>query len=99
MQKLLEIVRGKPRLKKLLRSKRRATASKELQEHDVRNQAEHLPQVGSYHILMAIEDDEMKQQVVEHLVKMHLPAAELTDDEDILRLGEENQGYTDRFGI
>ena len=52
--------------------------------------AEHLLQVGSYHVLMAMEDAERKQQLQEHLVKVHLLSNELTDDEDILRLCEKN---------
>ena len=50
--------------------------------------AEHMLQVGSYHVLMTMKDEEKRQQLQEHLVKVHLLGNELTDDEKILRLGE-----------
>ena len=48
---------------------------------------EHLLQVGSYHILQALEDPEKRQELEKHLVKGHLLSNELRDEEDILRLG------------
>lgn len=48
---------------------------------------EHLLQVGSYHIMQALQDPEKRQQLEKHLVKVHLLGNELQDDEDILRLG------------
>ena len=51
---------------------------------------EHLLQVGSYYILKAIKDEDDKERLQEHLVKTHLLGQELTDNEDILSLGEKN---------
>lgn len=48
---------------------------------------EHLLQVGTYHILTAIRDEDKRRKLREHLVKVHLLGNELQDDEDILRLG------------
>ena len=48
---------------------------------------EHLLQVGSYHILQALEDPEKREELEKHLVEVHLLGSELQDDEDILRLG------------
>lgn len=48
---------------------------------------EHLLQVGSYHIYQVLQDSARRQQLQEHLVKGHLLGSELSDDEDILRLG------------
>ena len=48
---------------------------------------EHLLQVGSYHILQALEDPEKRQELEKHLVGVHLLGSDLQDDEDILRLG------------
>ncbi len=48
---------------------------------------EHLLQVGSYHILQALEDPEKRQELEKHLIEVHLLGTELRDDEDILRLG------------
>ena len=48
---------------------------------------EHLLQVGSYHIVQALEDPEKRQELEKHLVEVHLLGSELRDDEDILRLG------------
>ena len=48
---------------------------------------EHLLQVGSYHILEALEDPEKRQELEKHLIDVHLLGSELQDDEDILRLG------------
>ena len=48
---------------------------------------EHLLQVGSYHILQALEDPEKRQELEKHLIEVHLLGSELQDDEDILRLG------------
>ena len=45
---------------------------------------EHLLQVGSYHILAAIKDEDKKKKLEEHLVKVHLLGSELGDNEDIL---------------
>jgi hypothetical protein len=50
--------------------------------------AEHLLQVGSYHVMKAIRDSGKRQELVEHLVKVHLLGDELEDNEDILRLGQ-----------
>ena len=52
--------------------------------------AEHLLQVGSYHLIGAIRDREKREKLVEHLVKVHLLGNELSDGEDILRLGEKD---------
>ena len=48
---------------------------------------EHLLQVGSYHIVQALEDPEKRQELEKHLIDVHLLGSELQDDEDILRLG------------
>jgi len=48
---------------------------------------EHLLQVGSYHVLTVIKEPEKRHKLQEHLVKVHLLGDELSDDEDILRLG------------
>jgi hypothetical protein len=48
--------------------------------------AEHLLQVGSYHVLLAMKDLEKRQKLVDHLVKVHLLGDKLKDDEKILRL-------------
>jgi hypothetical protein len=48
--------------------------------------AEHLLQVGSYHILQALKDPQKQQKLQEHLVKVHLLGSELLDDESILKL-------------
>ena len=47
---------------------------------------EHLLQVGSYQILKALDDPEMRKILTEHLVKVHLLGNELKDDETILKL-------------
>ena len=47
---------------------------------------EHLLQVGSYHIVQALEDPEKREELEKHLVEVHLLGSELRDDEDILRL-------------
>ena len=52
--------------------------------------AEHLLQLGSYHVAKANRDPKKRERQVEHLVQVHLLGDELTDDEDILRLGEDN---------
>lgn len=49
---------------------------------------EHLLQLGSYHMVKAINDPEKRERLVEHLVKVHLLGDELSDNEDILKLGE-----------
>ena len=49
---------------------------------------EHLLQVGSYYTLTAIKDEDKRRTLEEHLVKEHLLGDELSDDEDILRLGQ-----------
>ena len=49
---------------------------------------EHLLQVGSYYILLASNDPQKRQQLQEYLFKVHLLGNELSDDEEILRLGE-----------
>jgi len=48
---------------------------------------EHLLQVGSYHIVQALEDPEKRQELEKHLIEVHLLGSELQDDENILRLG------------
>lgn len=48
---------------------------------------EHLLQVGTYHILTAIRDEDKRRKLEEHLVEVHLLGSQLTDGEDILRLG------------
>jgi len=48
---------------------------------------EHLLQVGSYHIVQALEDPEKRKELERHLIEVHLLGSELQDDEDILRLG------------
>ena len=52
--------------------------------------AEHMLQVGTYHIVKAIEDPQKREILVEHLVKVHLLGDELTDDENILILDGKN---------
>jgi hypothetical protein len=47
---------------------------------------EHLLQVGSYHILQALEDPEKRQELEKHLIEVHLLGSELLDDESILEL-------------
>ena len=48
---------------------------------------EHLLQVGSYHIVQALQDPEKREELEKHLIDVHLLGSELHDDEDILRLG------------
>ena len=48
---------------------------------------EHLLQVGSYHIVQALQDPEKREELEKHLIGVHLLGSELRDDEDILRLG------------
>lgn len=50
--------------------------------------AEHLLQVGLYHLLEGVKDPKNREKLISHLVEVHLLGDELTDDEDILRLGE-----------
>jgi len=50
--------------------------------------AEHLLQVGSYHLIGVIKDRQRREKLAEHLVKVHLLGDELSNDEDLLRLGE-----------
>jgi len=52
--------------------------------------AEHLFQVGTCHIPRATKDPQKREKLVEHSVKVHLLGDELTDDKDMLRLGEKN---------
>ena len=47
---------------------------------------EHLFQVGSYHILQALEDPEKREELEKHLVEEHLLGSELRDGESILGL-------------
>ena len=47
---------------------------------------EHLIQVGSYHILQALEDPEKREELEKHLIEVHLLGNELQDDESILKL-------------
>ncbi len=49
--------------------------------------AEHLLQVGSYHVWKGAKDPKNREKLVEHLVKVHLLGDELGDGEDILKLG------------
>jgi len=51
---------------------------------------EHALQLGCYQIHAASKDPERRQQLQEHLVEVHLLGTELSDDEDILRLGQDN---------
>lgn len=48
---------------------------------------EHLLQVGSYYIYQALKDREKREELEKHLIEVHLLGTELSDDEDILRLG------------
>ena len=48
---------------------------------------EHMLQVGSYHIVQALENPEKREELEKHLIEVHLLGSELRDDEDILRLG------------
>ena len=48
---------------------------------------EHTLQVGCYYILQAMQDREKRQEWEKHLIDVHLLGDELSDDEDILRLG------------
>ena len=45
---------------------------------------EHILQVGSYHILQAINDPDEREKLKEHLVKVHLLGDELKEDEAFL---------------
>jgi len=47
---------------------------------------EQLLQVGSYHIVQALEDPGKRQELEKHLIEVHLLGSELQDDESILRL-------------
>jgi hypothetical protein len=47
--------------------------------------AEHVLQVGSCHVLQALSDEERRQELQEHLVRVHLLGNELVDDESILK--------------
>ena len=47
---------------------------------------EHMLQVGSYHIVQALEDPEKREELEKHLVAVHLLGNELRDDESILKL-------------
>ena len=47
---------------------------------------EHLLQVGTYHILQALEDPGKRQELEKHLVGVHLLGSELCDDETFLEL-------------
>ena len=44
---------------------------------------EHLLQVGTYHILTTIKDEDKRRQLEEHLVKGHLLGTALSDHESI----------------
>jgi hypothetical protein len=48
---------------------------------------EHLLQVGAYHVAQAMQDQDKREKLMEHLVKVHLRGEELSDDEEILKLG------------
>jgi len=48
---------------------------------------EHLLQVGTYHIYQALQDPTKREELEKHLVDVHLLGNELSDDENILRLG------------
>jgi len=45
---------------------------------------EHLLQVGSYHILSAIKDEDERRKLEEHLVKVHLLGNELKNEEALI---------------
>ena len=47
---------------------------------------EHLLQVGTYHIMQALEDPEKREELEKHLIEVHLLGSELQDDESILEL-------------
>lgn len=49
---------------------------------------EHLLQLGSYHMVKAINDPKNREKLISHLVEVHLLGDELIDDENILKLGE-----------
>ena len=51
---------------------------------------EHLLQVGVYHIYQVLQDPEKRQELEKHLIEVHLLGNELSDDEDVLRLGQNN---------
>ena len=51
---------------------------------------EHLLQVGFYHIYEALQDPEKREELEKHLIEVHLLGNELSDDEDVLRLGQNN---------
>jgi len=44
---------------------------------------EHLLQVGTYHVLTAIRDEDKRRKLEEHLVKVHLLGTALSDHESI----------------
>jgi hypothetical protein len=52
--------------------------------------AEHLLQLGSYHLIGVMKDRERREKLAEQLVKVHLLGGELSDGEDVLRLGDQN---------
>ena len=52
---------------------------------------EHLLQVGTYHIMQALEDPEKRQELEKHLIDVHLLGDELQDDDHILRLWAESK--------
>ena len=47
---------------------------------------EHLLQVGTYHVGQAMQNQEKREKLIEHLVKGHLRGNELSDDEQIINL-------------
>ena len=49
---------------------------------------EHILQVGSYHLLEALNDPEERQKLTEHLVKVHLLGDELKEYEASLIFGK-----------
>ena len=50
---------------------------------------EHILQVGSYHLLRDLNDPKKREELKEHLVKVHLLGDELKEDKDILVLGQD----------
>jgi len=50
---------------------------------------EHILQVGSYHLLEAMDDQESRKRLKDHLVQVHLLGDELKED-DILSISRKN---------
>ncbi len=47
---------------------------------------EHLLQVGIYHVGQAMQNQEKREKLIEHLVKGHLRGNELSDNEQTINL-------------